>query len=52
LMALDRAKSSKSLSVAADHAMMKKRAHGIAFPRRVRRSLAEAGRCLRGWRNK
>jgi hypothetical protein len=44
-MALDGTKSSKSLSVAADHATMKKRTRGIAVPRQARRSSAEAGRC-------
>jgi hypothetical protein len=51
-MALDGVKSSKSLSVVADHATMKKCAHGIAVPRRARRSPTEAGRCLPRRRNK
>jgi hypothetical protein len=51
-MALDGAKSSKSLSVAADHATMKKCARGIAVPRRARRSPTEAGRRIPGRRNK
>jgi hypothetical protein len=47
---LDGVKSSKSLSLATDHAMMKKHANGIAVPRRARRSPTEAGRCLpRRW---
>jgi hypothetical protein len=51
-MTLDGVKSSKSLSVATDHAMMKKRAHSIAVPRRARRSPTEAGCCLPRRRNK
>jgi hypothetical protein len=49
---LDGAKSSKSVSLAADHAMVKKRANGIAVSRQARRSPAEAGCCHPGRWNK